>query len=262
MVDLLVEGANISVKNVNKNFRSKSKNVHALQNVNLHVQKGEIVSIIGSSGCGKSTLLRIIAGLELEYDGDVTLEGQAIVGPGIERGIVFQEHRLFPWLTVTENVAFGLQGMPVVEANQIVQHHIKLVGLQGFEKSYPHQLSGGMAQRASIARALVNRPQVLLLDEPFGALDALTKMQMQQEVLQIWKTEKMTMILVTHDIDEAVFLGDRVVVMSGGPGRITKIIPIDFPRPRDRNSYEFSQFRKIVYNEFFAEQNQPFAYVI
>ncbi|WP_378953565.1 ABC transporter ATP-binding protein [Pelosinus sp. sgz500959] len=263
MGDLSVEGANIIVKNVNKNFKTKNKEVNALQNVNLHIQKGEIISIIGSSGCGKSTLLRIIAGLDVEYDGDVQLNGQRIVGPGIDRGIVFQEHRLFPWLTVEENIAFGLQSVPVADAKQTIKEHIELVGLQGFEKSYPHQLSGGMAQRASIARALVNRPQVLILDEPFGALDALTKMQMQQEVLRIWEVEKMTMILVTHDIDEAVFLGDRVIVMSGGPGRIKKNIPVELPRPRDRNSYEFSQFRKIVYQEFFAEQQQqPFAYVI
>lgn len=262
MADLSVEGATIIVKNVGKKFKTKNKEVNALQDVNLQIPKGEIISIIGSSGCGKSTLLRIIAGLDIEYDGEVQLEGQLIVGPGIDRGIVFQEHRLFPWLTVEENVAFGLQGMSKAEVKSVVQDHIELVGLQGFEKSYPHQLSGGMAQRASIARALVNRPQVLLLDEPFGALDALTKMQMQQEVLRIWAMEKMTMVLVTHDIDEAVFLGDRVVVMTGGPGRIKKIIPVELPRPRDRNSQEFGQIRKIVYQEFFAEQEQTFAYVI
>jgi len=257
-----LEGGNLVIKNVSRKFLANNKVVNALHDVNLNIEKGEIISIIGASGCGKSTLLRIIAGLDIEYAGDVHLEGRPILGPGVDRGIVFQEHRLLPWLSVEENVAFGLRGLPEADAKLVVKDHIELVGLHGFEKAHPHQLSGGMAQRASIARALVNRPQVLILDEPFGALDALTKMQMQQEVLRIWAAEKMTMILVTHDIDEAVFLGDRVVVMSGGPGQIKKIIPVELPRPRDRNSYEFSRIRKEVYNEFFAERQEPFTYAI
>lgn len=262
MAENFAKGGNLIVKNISRKFTAGNKVVNALQNVNLNIQQGEIVSIIGSSGCGKSTLLRIVAGLDLEYEGDVYLEDRPILGPGVDRGIVFQEHRLFPWLTVEENVAFGLRGLSAIEEKQVVKEHIELVGLAGFAKSYPHQLSGGMAQRASIARALVNRPRVLILDEPFGALDALTKMQMQEEVLRIWAAEKMTMILVTHDIEEAVFLGDRVVVMSGGPGRIKKIIPVELPRPRDRNSYEFSKIRKNVYNEFFAEKQEAFTYAI
>ena len=176
--------------------------------------------------------------------------------------MVFQEHRLFPWLTVRENVAFGLGGGREHSRGESVREHIDLVGLTGFEQAYPHQLSGGMAQRAAIARALVNRPQVLLLDEPFGALDALTKIQMQEEVLRIWRVESATMVLVTHDIDEAVFLGDRVVIMSNRPGTIKRIIPVDLPRPRDRGSYEFTQLRCSIYAEFFRQEVSQFAYSI
>ncbi len=252
----------LDIRNLTKTFNVNGSSVTALQDISLSVRQGEFISIIGSSGCGKSTLLRIIAGLETSYNGIAEFEGKPISGPGLERGVVFQEHRLFPWLTVRENVAFGL-GAKTSEAGwQSVDEHIELVGLNGFEHAYPHQLSGGMAQRASIARALANRPQALLLDEPFGALDALTKIQMQQEVLRIWETEKATMIMVTHDIDEAVFLGDRVVIMSNRPGTIKKIIPVDLPRPRDRGSYEFSQVRKAIFAEFFRQEEQPFTYAI
>jgi sulfonate transport system ATP-binding protein len=226
------------------------------------VRLGEFVSIIGSSGCGKSTLLRIIAGLETDYAGSAVFDGARISGPGLERGVVFQEHRLFPWLTVQENVAFGLGGGKEQSRGESVREHIDLVGLTGFEHAYPHQLSGGMSQRAAIARALVNRPEMLLLDEPFGALDALTRIQMQEEVLRIWKAEGATMILVTHDIDEAVFLGDRVVIMSSRPGTIKRIVPVDLPRPRDRGSYEFAKLRSAIHAEFFRQEDKPFAYAI
>lgn len=254
--------AALDIKYLTKTFTVNGDKVTALRDISLTVRQGEFVSIIGSSGCGKSTLLRIIAGLETDYEGIAKFTGAPILGPGLDRGVVFQEHRLFPWLTVRQNVAFGLGNGTSESDWESVDEHIDLVGLNGFEHAYPHQLSGGMAQRASIARALANRPRALLLDEPFGALDALTKIQMQQEVLRIWQNEKTTMVLVTHDIDEAVFLGDRVVIMSNRPGTIKKIIPVELPRPRDRGSYEFTQLRSAIYADFFRQEDKTFAYAI
>jgi sulfonate transport system ATP-binding protein len=253
---------NLQVSKLHKRFPGRQGEVLALSDINLSIRTGEFVSIVGSSGCGKSTLLRIIAGLERDFEGEALLDRERISGPGPDRGVVFQEHRLFPWLSVRDNVAFGVAADAPAEIRLSVQEHIELVGLAGFEKAYPHQLSGGMAQRVSIARALVNRPKVLLLDEPFGALDALTKIQMQQEILRIWQAEQTTMVLVTHDIDEAVYLGDRVVVMSKRPGTITKIIPVDLPRPRDRGSFEFTRKRNEVYREFFESAQKAPEYVI
>ena len=258
----LPANGNLVIQKLHKKFLTQENEVTALKDINLDILQGEFISIVGSSGCGKSTLLRIIAGLENDYEGLVVLGQQRIYKPGLDRGMVFQEHRLLPWLTVEENVSFGLRGGQREERDRIVQEHIELVGLAGFEKNYPHQLSGGMAQRVAIARALVNRPKVLLLDEPFGALDALTRIQMQQEILRIWEAERTTMILVTHDIDEAVYLGDRVMVMSNRPGTIKKIVPVELPRPRDRSGYEFVQIRKLIYAEFFAEADKPFVYAI
>lgn len=254
------DNAVLEISSLSKTFPS---GVTALEDVSLTVRPGEFVSIIGSSGCGKSTLLRIVAGLETEYRGSAFFNGARITGPGLDRGVVFQEHRLFPWLTVRENVAFGLDGVPAEARDETVREHIALVGLAGFEHAHPHELSGGMAQRVAIARALANRPQMLLLDEPFGALDALTKIQLQQEMLRIWEAEGATMLLVTHDIDEAIFLGDRVVVMSSRPGTIRRIIPVDLPRPRDRGSFEFARLRREIYAEFFRNEEEPyFSYAI
>ncbi len=258
----LRQNESLVIDGLHKRFVSQDREVIALQDINLTIKQGEFISIVGSSGCGKSTLLRIIAGLDTEYLGNVSIGSNKISGPGVDRGIVFQEHRLFPWLTVEENIAFGLQGVDKKATQKITKEHIELVGLKTFEKAYPHQLSGGMAQRAGIARALVNQPNLLLLDEPFGALDAFTKIQMQQEILRIWQLEKTTMILVTHDIDEAIYLGDQVVIMSSRPGKVNKIVPVDLPRPRDRTSDDFSKVRKIVYHEFFKDQDQPFVYAI
>lgn len=178
------------IQNLSKKFKTRENEITALQDINLSISQGEFISIVGKSGCGKSTLLRIIAGLENNYEGLVVLGNEQISRPGLDRGMVFQEHRLLPWLKIKDNVAFGLTDNLGGERDRIVQEHINLVGLTGFENAYPHQLSGGMAQRVAIARALVNRPQVLLLDEPFGALDALTRIQMQQEILRIWEAEK------------------------------------------------------------------------
>lgn len=244
----------LSISRLNKDFIIRKDIVPVLRSLNLEIRRGEFLCIVGGSGCGKSTLLRIIAGLENNYTGAVLLDGLPVQGPGTDRGVVFQEHRLFPWLTVKENIAFGLSG-PGSGNNDSVIEHIKLVGLNGFERSYPHQLSGGMAQRAAIARAIVNRPEILLLDEPFGALDAFTKIQMHEELQRIRAAEETTVILVTHDIDEAVYLGDRVVVMSNRPGTIRNTYRIDLPHPRDRHSPSFIDYRKRIFAEFFATAN-------
>jgi sulfonate transport system ATP-binding protein len=247
---------------VGKTFFQAGLPVMALKKVDLVVQPGEILAIVGASGCGKSTLLRIIAGLERQYEGQASLGGVRISGPGLDRGVAFQEHRLLPWLTVEQNVAFGVQSLPPAERRQTVAEHLALVGLTGFERAYPHQLSGGMAQRAAIARALAPRPRLLLLDEPFGALDALTKIQLQEEVLRIWSAERTTLLLVTHDIDEAIYLGDRVAVMSSRPGAIRTVVPIDLPRPRDRTSYEFARLRRRIFGQFFEVEEPPADYAI
>ncbi|MBI1920993.1 MAG: ABC transporter ATP-binding protein [Geobacter sp.] len=254
--------SNLVIEGLHKSFPTRDSEVVALKEINLTIGEGEFVAIVGASGCGKSTLLRIVAGLENGYDGAVSLGNRPIAGPGLDRGMVFQEHRLLPWLTVEENVAFGLNGRANGERERIVREHLALVGLSDFAKAHPHQLSGGMAQRVAIARSLVNQPGLLLLDEPFGALDALTRIQMQQEILRIWEAERTTMVLVTHDIDEALYLGDRVVVMSSRPGTVKRIIHVSLPRPRDRSSYEFVQLRKEIYAEFFSEAEKPFAYAI
>jgi sulfonate transport system ATP-binding protein len=246
----------LEINELYKTFYVNGKAIQVLDDINLSIKKGEFVSIVGHSGCGKSTILKIIAGLVEYSKGNVNLDGNSIIGPGLERGMIFQDHRLLPWLTVRENITLGLYEYKGRELREVVDKHIKLVSLTGFESAYPHQLSGGMAQRAAIARALVHNPGILLLDEPFGALDALTRIQMQKEVLRIWEYEKTTMILVTHDIDEAIYLSDRVIVLSNRPARIQKTVEINIPRPRDRTSYDFSLLRKAVYQEFFEDQKE------
>ncbi|MGC3985324.1 MAG: ABC transporter ATP-binding protein [Pseudorhodoferax sp.] len=226
--------------------------LQVLENIDLHVPAGRFVSIVGASGCGKSTLLRLVLGLEDEYEGRIELDGRPIAGTGPERGIVFQDHRLFPWLDVEQNIAVGLRNAPLspAEKRERVAEHVALVGLQGFEHSFPHQISGGMAQRVAIARGLVNRPRVLLLDEPFGALDALTRSRLQNELQRIWQAERITMLLVTHDVEEAVFLGDQVVVMQPHPGRIRRIVDVDLPHPRHRSDPRFIALRDDVLSDF------------
>jgi NitT/TauT family transport system ATP-binding protein/sulfonate transport system ATP-binding protein len=248
----MAHAATLEIKNLSKQYQVKGESLPVLKNVSLSIKPGEFISIVGSSGCGKSTLLRLLIGLENDYQGDILLDGNRIVGTSLERGIVFQEHRLFPWLTVEKNVSMGLLNGPGTTAkkNASVQEHIELVGLKGFEAAYPHQLSGGMSQRVAIARALVNRPEVLLLDEPFGALDTLTRHHLQNELQRIWEQEGITMILVTHDVEEAVYLGDRVVVMLPRPGRIKRIVDVPFARPRDRASAAFAAIKKDVLSEF------------
>ena len=242
----------LSISNVSKSYRVDGKEFSVLDDISLDIAPGEFVSIVGTSGCGKSTLLRLIMGLDGEFDGGIRLDGKPIAGPGLDRGIVFQEHRLFPWLNVEKNIGVALQNSPLSAAQKrdAIREHIELVGLTGFEKALPSQLSGGMSQRVAIARALVNRPEVLLLDEPLGALDALNRSRLQQELQRIWQVEGITMILVTHDVEEAVFLGDRVVVMQPRPGRIKRIVPVNRPHPRSRNDFELVQIREGVLSDF------------
>ena len=232
-----MEAGTIEIRNVSKRYSVKNESILVLKELSLSIQAGEFVSIVGASGCGKSTLLRLLIGLDTDYEGEILVQGQPVTGTSLERGIVFQDHRLFPWLTVEQNVALGLENSPLSTAQKrdAVAAHIELVHLKGFETAYPHQLSGGMAQRAAIARGLINQPKILLLDEPLGALDALTRSSLQHELQRIWQTERITMILVTHDVDEAVYLGDRVVVMEPRPGRIRRVVEVDVARPRDRN---------------------------
>jgi len=250
-------------KKVNKTYKAENGDVEALVDVNLDVNPGEFVCIVGASGCGKSTLLKLVVGLENHFTGEIRIGNDLVKGPDANRGMIFQEARLFPWLTVEENIGFGfVDKITKKEKRKIIDEHIDLVNLIGFAKSYPHQLSGGMQQRVSIARALVNNPKILTLDEPFGALDALTRIQMQQEILRIWEVEKTTMLLVTHDIDEAIYLGNRIVVMSERPGTVNKIIEVDLPKPRDRTSLEYVQIKKQIYGELFKDESKLLEYAI
>jgi len=248
----MAHAGTLEIRNLSKQYHVKDEPLPVLDDVTLSIRPGEFVSIVGSSGCGKSTLLRLIIGLEADYQGEILLDGHRVVGTSLDRGIVFQEHRLFPWLTVEQNVATGVLNAPGSDAakKKSVREHIDLVGLRGFETAYPHQLSGGMSQRVAIARALVNRPEVLLLDEPFGALDALTRGHLQQELERIWRAEGITAILVTHDVEEAVYLGDRVVVMQPRPGRIKRIVDVPLPRSRDRTAAAFAAIKDGVLGEF------------
>ncbi|GAA5005165.1 ABC transporter ATP-binding protein [Acinetobacter puyangensis] len=235
----------LSIQNVSKSFTQDQQYLNVLKNIDIDIQQGEFISIVGSSGCGKSTLLRLIAGLDLDYDGEILLNQAPIKGPDLKRGLIFQEHRLLPWLSVTENIGLALAETPLStrEKSKLIQQHIDMVGLKGFEQAYPHQLSGGMAQRVAIARGLVNKPDILLLDEPFGALDAITRSTLQKELQHIWEREKITMILITHDIEEAVFLGDRVIVMSARPGQIHQIIDVNVKHPRHKEDQTLFHIR-------------------
>ena len=210
------------------------------------------MAIVGASGCGKSTLLRLIAGLDTECEGAISWRGEPVKGPSLDRGIVFQEHRLFPWMTVEQNVAlaFGATRVAQPERGDRVAQQLAVVGLSGFANAYPHQISGGMSQRVAIARALVLRPQLLLLDEPFGALDALTRLKMQQELQRLWEIDGLTTVLVTHDVEEAVYLADRIVVMSARPGTIKRVVRVQLPRPRVRSSEAFQRIKEDVLADF------------
>jgi ABC-type nitrate/sulfonate/bicarbonate transport system ATPase subunit len=241
------EASSLRVREVSKSFPAPDNPLArrlALDAVSLSLAVGELVSLIGPSGCGKSTLLRLIAGLDSPDSGELFIGSDPIKSPSAERGLVFQDPNLFPWLTVSRNIEAGLVARRVLqEQRHEVKAFMRLVGLEAFGNAYPHHLSGGMAQRVALARALINHPKVLLLDEPLGALDAFTRMRMQDEVIRLWQARRTTMLLVTHDIDEAIYMSDRIIVMTQRPGRIERIIPVAIDRPRDRSSSDFLRLR-------------------
>lgn len=238
----------LAVRDVTKTFQVGGDTVEALRRVSLNIDKGEFVCLIGASGCGKSTLLRIIAGFEQPSSGQVSLYEHPVAGPGSDRGMVFQDYALFPWMTVRENIAFGprQKGLPRARIREITDEYLDMVGLAKFADRFPQQLSGGMKQRVAIARVLANECELLLMDEPFGALDALTREKLQQELLEIWARTRVTIIFVTHSVEEAVLLSDRVVVMTAGPGRIEADIPIELVRPREVSAIDFNQVRRDI----------------
>lgn len=241
----------LHIENISQTYVDKGMVTEALKEINLDVHEGEFISIIGSSGCGKTTLLRMIAGLAKAQEGTLTLKGEPITGPDAKVGYVFQQGGLFPWQTIEQNIASGLKARHVYKENRHrVQEYIDLIGLNGFEKVYPHQISGGMAQRVAIARALINDPSVLLLDEPMGALDSFTRADIQDKLLALRKVNDATMILVTHDVDEAIYLSDRIVIMTPRPGRISEILHINMSHPRNRGGSEFLQIRKKILERF------------
>ena len=238
--------AKLELVDVTKIFGAEKEEMKALESINLEVKENEFLCFIGPSGCGKTTLLRMVAGLDYPSSGKIILDGKEIKGPSPDRGMVFQEFSLFPWRTVIKNVTFGLeiQGIDRGEQYKIAKEYIELVGLKGFENRYPYELSGGMKQRVAIARALATNPAILLMDEPFGSVDAQTRNILQEELLEIWKRTKKTVLFVTHSVDEAVYLADRVAVMSTRPGCLIKCLDIDIPRPRKRTSMEVNEFRE------------------
>ncbi|MFL5017868.1 MULTISPECIES: ABC transporter ATP-binding protein [Rhizobium] len=242
----------VTIRHLSKSYRLNGAPLQVLRDINLHVRSGESLAIVGASGSGKTTLLRILAGLEDSDTGEVLVDGKAVRGVGAERAVIFQEPRLLPWLDVLDNVSFGLEtsGLSREQARGRARHYVKLVGLQQFEAAYPRQLSGGMAQRVGIARALAVQPEILLLDEPLGALDAMTKIGMQQELARIWRDEDVTTILVTHDLEEAIYLADRILILPREKGGEPRLIEIDLPRPRDRSAQEFVRHREELLNLF------------
>ncbi|HLW36450.1 MAG TPA: ABC transporter ATP-binding protein [Chthoniobacterales bacterium] len=247
-----VDAASLVVRDVKKSFPAPDNPLsrrQALDGVSFSLAAGELVSLVGPSGCGKSTLLRLVAGLDFADAGDLLVGSEPITQPNAERGLVFQDPNLFPWLTVRRNIQAGLVARGVLqEKKNEVDQFMRLVGLESFANVYPHHLSGGMAQRAALARALINHPKVLLLDEPLGALDAFTRMRMQDEVLRIWEARRTTMLLVTHDIDEAIYMSDRIMIMTPRPGRIERTIEVGLGRPRQRDSTDFLRLRSDILN--------------
>lgn len=243
----MVKTGEIKAKDISKIFTSNDEDVIALSKVSVDIEAGEFVSLVGPSGCGKTTFLRLIAGLDSPTSGKILLDEEEIIGTSYERGLVFQSAKLFPWMNIHENIAFGLRARGIYKENKSeVSEFIDLVGLKGFEKSLPHHLSGGMQQRVSLARALINHPKVLLMDEPLGALDALTRVNMQDEILKIWQTRNTTMMMVTHDVEEAIYLSDKVIVMTPRPAKVETIIDVELKRPRDRDTKDFIDLKNKI----------------
>lgn len=248
----------IQVQNINKTFELGNERFEALGDVSLKVDENEFITVVGPSGCGKSTLMNILAGLDEPTGGTAFVDGREVDGPSPERGVIFQQYALFPWLTVRENVEFGLKTAkaPTEERRRTAQHFIDMVGLTDFADALPKTLSGGMKQRCAIARAYSMNPSILLMDEPFGALDALTRVRMQEHLLQTWEKEKRTIVFITHDVDEAAFLANRVIVMAARPGRIHRVIDVDLPYPRTeevRLSPEFAEVRNDIWTSVYHQ---------
>ena len=238
----------ITANHITKRYPAgKNESVTALQDCNLEVLENEFVCIVGTSGCGKSTLLRMLAGLDFPTEGEIVIKDRPVTGPGKDRGMVFQTYTLFPWMTVEKNIAYGLkeQGVPKAEQKEIVEHYLEVTHLTAFRENYPKELSGGMKQRVAIARALATKPELILMDEPFGALDPITKAQMQQLIRNIWQKQRPTIAFVTHDIEEAVFLATKIYVMSAHPGRVKKLIPVYLPYDRTQDLKETEEFVKL-----------------
>jgi len=235
----------LQVRHLSKSFKTPQGQIEALRDVSFDVHRREFVCIVGASGCGKSTLARILAGLDVQTQGEMLLDGQPVTGPGHDRGMVFQGYSLFPWLTVKHNVMFGprMSGQGRGEAESRAREWLALVGLEKFADAYPHQLSGGMRQRVAIARALANQPRILLMDEPFGALDAQTRARMQTHLLDIWRNVDVTVVFITHDLDEAIYLADRILVLKPHPGRVQEFIEVPVPRPRSLAQWSGEEFR-------------------
>lgn len=240
----------LKLEGISKTYKTRHRQIEALADINLEIGKGELVCLLGQSGCGKSTLLQIAAGLEPPSEGCVRAQGELVTRPDRRLGVVFQKFSLFPWLDVTNNVAFGLKVRGVKHAEARIAQVLELVGLTGFERMMPSQLSGGMAQRVALARTIINQPEVLLMDEPFSALDAFTRLTMQDELVRIWQETGITTLFVTHDVDEAIYLGNRVVMLTPRPGRIKSIIEVPLAHPRDRSQTAFFHIRRRIYEEF------------
>jgi len=238
----------LTVENISKEFEQRDVRSPALKSIHLEFEEKEFICVLGPSGCGKTTLLRIIAGLENPTSGTVLIDGEVVTGPTSRTAMIFQDYSLFPWRTVLDNIAFGLEmkGIGEEERHKMAGHYLDLIGLCGFGKNFPYELSGGMRQRVAVARALAIDPSVLLMDEPFGALDAQTRNMLQKQLLEIWDKTKKTVIFVTHSVDEAVFMADRIVVLTSRPGTIKEVVTIDLPRPRDRTSQDFAKVRRYV----------------
>lgn len=257
MIPSQTRAPKLSLRGVQKRFPTERGEVPVFEDISLGVNEGEFVCLLGPSGCGKSTLLNILGGFEQATAGEVLIDGQPVQGPDPRRIFVFQERGVFPWLTVEGNIGFGLSRLPPEERKRRLAHYIELVGLTGFEHAYPHELSGGMKQRVEVARALAVNPDVLYLDEPFGALDSITRMVLRSELLRIWAAERKTILFVTHDIEESIQLADRVVVMSSRPGRIRRIVDIALSHPRDLSSPRYIELRDILLEELGLAHKSP-----
>ena len=247
----------IEIKNINKSFEGKKKNLSVLDNINLTINDGELICLLGPSGCGKTTLLRLIAGLEHPTSGEIIANGEVVKGPSGDRAVIFQQYSLFPWLTVLQNVTFGLEMTKKGTKEENIaaaERYLTSVGLIDFKDSYPHELSGGMKQRVAIIRSLLNHSPILLMDEPFSAVDMQTRHKLQEQLIGVWKRFENTIVFVTHDVDEAVYLADKIVILDKNPGRIARIVEVDIERPRKRDSKEFIEIQESIVKDLDMEK--------